>query len=323
MGCTAFRGVLPRNADVDHPADDRAKPTRVKPSHLAFLYALAGAAACIPPGNAEHDDAGTQTSVPTMAPTFRPSMNVMTAPFEDDFERPDTGVGHIALLPTPSASASAAAMPSASSSNHLMFPPPPGVTGPAGSAFAALEEIGPNWRPAQTNAWRIENGRLCGQHAVNHGIWLNRVLPVNARVEFDAIAESPEGDLKAEVWGDGQSHATSISYTNATSYLAILGGWKNKFHVLARENEHGSDRKQIAVDANSDDPRAKPVYPGQSYHFKIERSDGHTVHWSVNGLDYLTYDDPSPLAGMGHDHFGFNNWEVKVCFDNVKVTPLR
>ena len=26
--------------------------------------------------------------------------------------------------------------------------------------------------------------------------------------------------------------------------------------------------------------------------------------------------------GVGHDHFGFNDWEVKVCFDNVKVTPL-
>ena len=29
-----------------------------------------------------------------------------------------------------------------------------------------------------------------------------------------------------------------------------------------------------------------------------------------------------PLAGAGHDHFGFNEWEVKTCYDNVKVTPL-
>ena len=28
------------------------------------------------------------------------------------------------------------------------------------------------------------------------------------------------------------------------------------------------------------------------------------------------------FAGQGHDHFGFNEWEAKVCFDNVKVTPL-
>ena len=46
------------------------------------------------------------------------------------------------------------------------------------------------------------------------------------------------------------------------------------------------------------------------------------VKWSVDGLEYLTYDDPAPLVGVGHDHFGFNDWEVKLCFDNVKVTPL-
>jgi hypothetical protein len=29
-----------------------------------------------------------------------------------------------------------------------------------------------------------------------------------------------------------------------------------------------------------------------------------------------------PLRGAGHDHFGFNNWQVKVCFDNLKIVPL-
>jgi hypothetical protein len=36
----------------------------------------------------------------------------------------------------------------------------------------------------------------------------------------------------------------------------------------------------------------------------------------------LSWNDPQPLAGVGHDHFGFNDWDVKVCFDNVKVVPL-
>jgi hypothetical protein len=184
------------------------------------------------------------------------------------------------------------------------------------------DDLGPDWRQAQTNAWHIEKGRLCGQMAHNHGVWLNRILPVNARIEFDAIAENPDGDLKAEIWGDGQSHATSATYNNATSYLTILGGWKNKFHVLARINEHAPDRREIKVDKDSDDPKDHPVSVGQIYHFKVERNDGKTVRWAVNGLDMLSYDDPSPLAGMGHDHFGFNDWEVKVCFDNVKVMPL-
>jgi len=192
----------------------------------------------------------------------------------------------------------------------------------AAAASAQPDDLGPNWRQASTSAWHIENGHLCAQRGQNHGVWLTKVLPVNARIEFDAIAENNEGDLKAEVWGDGQSHATAMSYTNATSYLVILGGWKNKFHVLARINEHGNDRKQIVIDPHSDDPKEKPVVMGQSYHFAIERNDGKTIRWSVNGEEYLTFEDSQPLAGQGHDHFGFNNWDVKVCFDNVKVTPL-
>ncbi len=249
-------------------------------------------------------------------------MNIMNAPFEDNFERSSKPVPP--LMPLASASAGASAGASATPAGSA-----PGVFASATPALSILppnmpipDDLGPNWHQAQTAAWRIENGRLCGAHAQNHGVWLTRVLPVNARIEFDAIADSPEGDLKAEIWGDGQSHATAMSYTNATSYLAILGGWKNKFHVLARINEHGNDRKQISVDPQSDDPKEKPVVVGQSYHFKVERADGKTVRWAVNGLDYLSYEDPAPLAGIGHDHFGFNDWDVKVCFDNVKVTPL-
>lgn len=287
-----------------------AKPGFVK---LLLLPSLAIAVSCVPPGNSTREDAGTTTT--NAAPTFRPSMNIMTAPFEDNFDRVPPKP-ELALVP----SASASATPSSSVTPSAMISLAPTHTRELPTAPA--EDLGPNWHQAQTNAWHIENGRLCGKRAQNHGVWMTKVLPVNARIEFDAIADTNEGDLKAEVWGDGQSHATAMSYTNATSYLTILGGWKNKYHVLARINEHGNDRKQIVVDPESDDPKEKPVVAGQIYHFKIERTDGKTVRWSVNGLDYLNYDDPSPLVGMGHDHFGFNDWEVPVCFDNVKVVPL-
>jgi hypothetical protein len=232
----------------------------------------------------------------------------MTAVFEDNFDREH---GRSAPIAVPSASSS-----SSSSSTVVSDEAGGEATAPAGGG------LGPDWYEAQTNVWHIENGKLCGQNAHNHGVWLKRTLPINARIEFDAITESTDGDLKTEVWGDGQSAATSISYTNATSYLAILGGWKNTFHVLARLNEHGGDRKQIKVDRDSDDPREKPATAGQIYHFKIERTDGKTVRWFVDNLEYLNFPDSSPLAGIGHDHFGFNDWEVKVCFDNVKVAPL-
>lgn len=275
-------------------------------SLAAFSFGLV-VASCVPPGNSTPSDAGaTPQTGATVAPVHN-SPGAMTAVFEDNFDR--------GALPLPGFNVTK----DASAAAHA-----DGAAGDAGEDEGGVDdEIGPNWTQIGTHAWHIENGWLCGQNVHNHGIWLNKILPVNARIEFDAKSDSDDGDLKAELWGDGRSAATSISYTNATSYLTILGGWHNTFHVIARLNEHGTDRKEIRVDKDSDDPRQKPVARGQIYHFKVERSDGRTVRWSVDGVDMLSFPDDRPLAGVGHDHFGFNDWEVKVCFDNVKVSPLN
>ena len=283
------------------------------------------AIACVPTGSAPPYDAGP---APSAAPTFKASTNIMTAPFEDTFDRPDGEAPPESALPgAPLADpARAAADARAKGVGEAGDAPPDGSESTsagedAGSPKAA-SNLGPNWTATRPGAWRIENGRLCGENAHNHGVWLNRTLPVNARIEFDAYAMTETGDLKAEVWGDGRSFATGTSYTMATSYLAILGGWKNSTHALARLNEHGNDRKTIAVDKDSDDPRQREVVRGQLYQFKIERTDGKTIRVFVNGVEYFSWADAAPLAGQGHDHFGFNDWEAKVCFDNVKVTPL-
>ncbi len=196
----------------------------------------------------------------------------------------------------------------------------PMITAPFEDNFDRAE-LGEDWNVLAPK-WRITEGRLCGQGAKNKGIWLKRRLPTNARIEFDAIAESPVGDIKVEVWGDGKSGATSTSYTNATSYIAIFGGWKNSKHVLARIDEHGSDRLEIDIDPTSDDERERSVSSGQSYRFRIERADGRTISWSINGTVYFNFADDDPLIGSGHEHIGFNDWEAPVCFDNLKVTPL-
>lgn len=196
----------------------------------------------------------------------------------------------------------------------------PMITTPFEDSFDRAE-LGEDWNVLAPK-WKIENGRLCGQGAKNKGIWLKRRIPTNARIEFDAIAESAVGDLKVEVWGDGKSGATGSSYTNATSYIAIFGGWKNTKHVLARIDEHGSDRLEIDIDLQSDDERERAVASGQSYRFRIERADGRKVTWSVNGTVYFHFDDDDPLVGPGHEFLGFNDWDAPVCFDNLKVTPL-
>ena len=181
--------------------------------------------------------------------------------------------------------------------------------------------LGPDWLPL-TSSWEIRNGKLCGRGARNRGVWLHRTLPVNARIEFEAVSDSADGDLKAEFWGDGRSGATGTSYTNATSYVTIFGGWKNSFHVLARIDEHAKDRLEVRLSSDAVEEREKPAVQGKAYSFKVERADGKTLSWWVDGVLIHELQDPQPLSGAGHDHFGFNDWEVPVCFDNVKVTPL-
>lgn len=181
--------------------------------------------------------------------------------------------------------------------------------------------VGADWYRL-SNVWKIEDGKLCGEGARNKGVWLRRRLPTNARIEFEATSNSPDGDIKAELWGDGMSGATSTSYTNATSYLTIFGGWKNRFHVLARIDEHADDRLEIRVDPGSAEEREKPVVAGRVYAFRVERADGKTVSWWVDGHLMHRLEDPEPLTGEGHEHFGFNDWDVPVCFDNVRITPL-
>lgn len=182
--------------------------------------------------------------------------------------------------------------------------------------------LGPDWR-ATSAAWTLEDGRLCGENARNHPVWLARRLPLNAVIEFEASSSSPDGDIKAEYWGDGRSSASGQSYTDATSYLTVFGGWKNRFHVLARLDEHGRDRREIKLEPGGADFIHQTVVPHQVYQFQVERRDGRTLRWLVDDMEIATYPDAEPLAGPGHEHFGFNDWQVRVCFDNLRVTPLR
>jgi hypothetical protein len=288
---------------------------------------LVSLCACVPTGTAPPWDGGGKP----VKQTFVQAPDVLTQVFEDSFDdRPDAAASVSTAMPSalglePRLFGDAGRADGGKSDARAPLEPDAGPAfRPNGLAIPTVDtgNLGPNWRQSQTTAWRVENGKLCGKGARNHGVWLTKKIPINARIEFDAIATSEKGDLKAELWGDGQSAATSVSYTNATSYLAILGGWENTFHVLARINEHGKDRKEIKVDKDSDDPREHAVSVGQVYRFKIERNDSKTVRMFVNNVEYFSWADTEPLAGIGHDHFGFNNWEVKTCFDNVRVTPL-
>ncbi|MGC4068505.1 MAG: hypothetical protein QM784_28425 [Polyangiaceae bacterium] len=183
------------------------------------------------------------------------------------------------------------------------------------------DELGPEYAKT-SDRWMLKAGRLCAQGARNHPVWLKRRLPLNARIAFTARSHGADGDLKVEAWGSGRSHAKGLSYVDATSYLFVFGGWKNRLHVLARLNEHGTDRREVALEPDSQEPRRAPVEPNRDYRFVIERNNGRTVTWTVDDEPILSFEDGVPLAGPTHDHFGFNDWNVEVCFDDLVVTPL-
>jgi hypothetical protein len=171
-------------------------------------------------------------------------------------------------------------------------------------------ELGQHWHNTG-GPFSIVDGQLRVKGARNKPLWLRRTLPRDVRVELDVRSESPEGDIKVEVFGDGVSKAEAESY-QATSYVVIFGGWGNSQNVLARLDEHAEDRVV--------GPPYK-VVQGQVYHMKIERR-GATIRAWVDDHELVSMQDPDPLEGPGHDHFAFNNWQSELWFDNLLIVPL-
>jgi len=169
-------------------------------------------------------------------------------------------------------------------------------------------EIGDSWErgagEAGSGKWTLRDGWLHGRDIKNDPLWYVEPLPRKVRVEFDARAESAEGDLKVEIFGDGQNHASG--------YILIFGGWKNSLDTIARLDEHGDDRKTRT---------SRKVEPRRIYRFAIERRDD-TLKWFVDGVQFMTYPDSVPLQGSKHAHFAFNDWTAPVAFDNFRVYRL-
>ncbi|HZY02471.1 MAG TPA: hypothetical protein VFF02_03165 [Anaeromyxobacteraceae bacterium] len=184
---------------------------------------------------------------------------------------------------------------------------PVSVAGPEYHDDFQRERIGPDWFAAG-GQWRIRDGELWSPGVKNNPLWLRMRLPRDAAVEFDARSETGAGpragDIKFEIFGNGRDHASG--------YVCIFGGWGNQISVIARLDEHGADRRER---------RDVKVVPGRSYHMRVERA-GRELRWLVDGELFLTFDDPRPLEGRGHDRFGFSSWQADVFFDNLRIRPL-
>lgn len=186
--------------------------------------------------------------------------------------------------------------------------------------------------------WRTVKGELLSPGVKNNPLWLKAKLPRDVAVEFDVRSESPEGDIKVEIFGDGLNHASG--------YILIHGGWNNSVSIIARLDEHGESlgrleqkARQLAQEQNL--PKSdvvstgvfKPdtamrveaapyaVQQGRTYHWRIERK-GNTLRWLIDGAPFMSFDDPFPLEGEQHNRFGFSSWEAQLYFDNLGIQPL-
>jgi hypothetical protein len=57
------------------------------------------------------------------------------------------------------------------------------------------------------------------------------------------------------------------------------------------------------------------------YHWRIEKQGGE-IRWYLDGKPYMTYSDPHPLDGPGHNRLAFSNWQNQVRYDNLRIWPL-
>jgi len=152
--------------------------------------------------------------------------------------------------------------------------------------------------------WTVEDGHLATPGERNQPLWLTKaLLPDDVRIEFDVWTDSDAGDIKFEVFGDGEHHESG--------YILIMGGWNNSISVIARQDEHEHGRIE----------RADFVEKGKKYHMSVVRIGG-DLRWYIDGALYLRRKDPDPLRGTGHRHFAFNNWKSKLRFDNLRIYSL-
>jgi hypothetical protein len=186
----------------------------------------------------------------------------------------------------------------------------PTITAPFEDTFDRAE-LGPVWHNTGGN-FRIVDGRLNIADGRNHPLWLGRGLPDDLVMEIDAMSTSVDGDLKVELFGDGESFDREGNRYEATGYMFVFGGWQNMLSIIGRLGEHDD-----AVKVSRREPR---VEPGRTYHWTITKRGGN-IDWKIDGQPFLGFQDPAPLGGPGHQFFAINNWKTDVHFDNLRIRP--
>ena len=205
--------------------------------------------------------------------------------------------------------------------------------------------------------WRIVDGQVYSPGVGNNPLWLKARLPADVRVEFDTRSEGSDGDIKWEMYGDGRTHSTGYvflfgAWHNRESRIAKLDEhaftpeeMRAQLAALARPYPRQLDLTDwlrepfVEWSARRDlEKISRGKYYDTDTPFVVKRTDlkverGHTYHvvvtrkagvlrWALDGQPALEMVDPAPLAGSGHDRFGFSSWSNDTYFDNLKITPF-
>jgi hypothetical protein len=101
------------------------------------------------------------------------------------------------------------------------------------------KELGDMWNNTG-GGYSIRDNQLHIRGARNKPLWLKRKLPRDVRIEFDVTSDSPEGDIKVEVFGDGKSKAESVSYTGHVLRRHL---WRVE-QLPERHRAHGRARRR-------------------------------------------------------------------------------
>ncbi len=188
----------------------------------------------------------------------------------------------------------------------------PVITEPFSEDFERAE-VGPGWNNTGA-AYHTTGGKLGVAMAHNHPLWLRQRLPRDVQIDVDVVSKSADGDLKIEVFGDGETFDPDGNRYQPSGYEFIFGGWRNTASIIARLDEHDQ-----GVKASRREPA---VEPGRTYHWTVIRKGG-ALDWRVDGQPFLSWTDPDPLVGKGHEFLAVNNWEAEVTFDNLRIRPAR
>jgi|GEM_PF-355442 len=179
-------------------------------------------------------------------------------------------------------------------------------------------EFGPKWR-LQSREWRITDGGVTNTSARNKGAWLLEKLPQgDVRIEFSVVSSAFEktnkdGKKQLVFPGDIKCEAFNEEPTHQKGYIFIFGGWNNTVNRIARLEEHGTGPGAQVVDGKRFAAKAE-----QSYRMKIIRI-GNTMAWFADEQLLVQMTDGDLIRGA---HFGFNNWEAHLRFDNLAIYSL-